>query len=151
MTTISDQITSMKNYTTAMLASTDTITGSESANLTQSDFLSLLTQQLQYQDPMNPQDNSEFVTQLCQFSQLNTTMEMDIMLSKFTGEQSASSLVGKGVVLTDPNDPESVIYGKVEAAYLDGENSGISVDGTVYPLKYLLYSYDYESTAASET
>lgn len=149
MTTIQDQITTLKGYTTALLATTDTVTGSESANLKQSDFLQLLTQQLQYQDPMDPQDNSEFVSQLCQFSQLNATTEIDATLSTFTSEQKASSLVGQGVVLADPNNDANVIYGKVDAAYLDGSDSGISVNGTVYPLKYLLYTYDYATTAAS--
>ena len=33
-------------------------------------FLRLLVTQMQYQDPLNPQENEEFVAQLAQFSQL---------------------------------------------------------------------------------
>ncbi len=41
------------------------------------DFLHLLTTQLKYQDPLEPQDNGEFVAQLAQFSQLESTSNMD--------------------------------------------------------------------------
>jgi flagellar basal-body rod modification protein FlgD len=39
-------------------------------------FLSLLVTQLQHQDPLDPQDNSEFLAQLAQFSSLETLQEI---------------------------------------------------------------------------
>lgn len=39
-------------------------------------FLRLLVSQLRNQDPLNPQDPTEFVTQLAQFSSLETLLEM---------------------------------------------------------------------------
>ncbi len=56
-------------------------------------FLSLLTTQLQHQDPMNPMDSKEFTNQLVQFSQveqqINTNKKMDslvqLQLSNFFG------------------------------------------------------------------
>ena len=39
-------------------------------------FLRLLTTQLQYQDPLKPMDNVQFVTQLAQFSQLEQTTDL---------------------------------------------------------------------------
>ena len=42
---------------------TNTATGKD-------EFLQLLATQLQYQDPLNPTQNSEFVAQLAQFSSL---------------------------------------------------------------------------------
>ena len=44
--------------------------------MTQSDFLKLLTAQLQAQDPTHPVDNSQFVSQMAQFSQLSTTQDL---------------------------------------------------------------------------
>jgi len=141
MSTITDQITALQNATATLQASTDTVTGAASENLTQSDFLELLTQQLQYQDPMDPQDNSEFVSQLCQFSQLEVSTNTYTTLSNYTGIMEAQSLVGDGVILQDPDDTSSTLSGKVQAAYIDGSDSGIMVDGTTYPLEYLLYAY----------
>jgi flagellar basal-body rod modification protein FlgD len=43
-------------------------------------FLKLLVAQLRYQNPLNPTDSVQFVTQLAQFSQLeqSTQMEQDL-------------------------------------------------------------------------
>jgi flagellar hook assembly protein FlgD len=39
-------------------------------------FLSLLVTQLQYQDPLQPQDNAQFITQLAQFSSLESLQQI---------------------------------------------------------------------------
>ena len=39
-------------------------------------FLQLLVAQLQHQDPENPADGTQFVTQLAQFSELTNTTQM---------------------------------------------------------------------------
>jgi len=41
-----------------------------------STFLQLLVAQLQHQDPLNPADGLQFVTQLAQFTNLEQTIEM---------------------------------------------------------------------------
>lgn len=50
-----------------------------------SDFLTLLTTQLQNQDPLSPMDSTEFTNQLVQFSQveqaINTNQKLDSLLS----------------------------------------------------------------------
>ena len=58
-------------------------------------FLQLLVTQLQYQDPLSPQSNEEFVSQLAQFSSLE---EMQAMTSSLANSQ-ALSLVGKNVII----------------------------------------------------
>lgn len=145
MPSVSSIIQSETNYTAQMESKTDTLTGAASANLTQSDFLKLLTEQLQFQDPMEPQDNSQFISQMAQFSQLQTSTETYNLLSDYTSETKANSLVGEGVVLTDPNNSKNRIYGVVDAAYLDGDKSAVTVNGTTYSLDYLLYSYNPEA------
>ncbi|MCX6896989.1 MAG: hypothetical protein NTZ16_16185 [Verrucomicrobia bacterium] len=48
-------------------------------------FLNLLVAQLKNQDPLNPQDGSQFVAQLAQFSQLEQTMTMSSDLAAIRG------------------------------------------------------------------
>ena len=76
------------------------------------DFLHLLTMQLQYQDPLNPMDNTQFVSQMAQFSSLEQLQNMNKSLGDKTGgedqlqaaflKSQAASLVGKKVeIATD--------------------------------------------------
>lgn len=58
-------------------------------------FLQLLVTQLQHQDPLSPQDNSEFVAQLAQFSSLEALQN----LSSSMGNSQALGLVGKNVII----------------------------------------------------
>lgn len=64
-------------------------------------FLKLLVTQLQYQDPLEPTDNTEFVAQLAQFSSLeginNLNSSMEGISKSVTGMQDISSagLVGR--------------------------------------------------------
>ncbi len=61
-------------------------------------FLTLLTTQLQYQDPTQPMDSSAFVAQLAQFSSLEQMTNVNDTLTQMLTAQStsnAASLVGK--------------------------------------------------------
>jgi len=48
--------------------------GSGSGGVDKDMFLQLLVAQLQNQDPLNPTDGTQFVTQLAQFQQLETSL-----------------------------------------------------------------------------
>ncbi|HAQ28083.1 MAG TPA: flagellar biosynthesis protein FlgD, partial [Pseudomonas sp.] len=74
-------------------------------DLGKNEFLELLVAQLNNQNPLEPQENGEFIAQLAQFSQvegiekLNTSMET--LLSGYQSSQAlqASSLVGRKVIV----------------------------------------------------
>jgi flagellar basal-body rod modification protein FlgD len=53
---------------------TDTATTSQNT-VNQSDFIKLFLAQLQFQDPLQPVDNQEFLAQLAQFSNLQQTQQ----------------------------------------------------------------------------
>lgn len=84
-----------------------TVTGAvQNANKTQqqgvqlaedfNQFLTLLTTQLQNQDPLNPMDSSEFTNQLVQFSQveqsINANQKLDDLVSLQLGSASSFAL-----------------------------------------------------------
>ena len=62
--------------------------------LGQDDFLKLLTAQLQYQDPMKPMENGEFMGQMAQFSTVSGITEMgesiDGLVSIYQGQQMSN-------------------------------------------------------------
>ncbi|MFT6986859.1 MAG: flagellar basal-body rod modification protein FlgD [Psychromonas sp.] len=105
MTTISNN--SSLNLTTPLtaeqVAANKEIDGKQQLN--QEDFFSLLSQQLAYQDPFKPVDNSEMIAQMASFT---TAEGISTMGSEFAGMKEvltssqaleASSLVGKKVLI----------------------------------------------------
>lgn len=66
----------------ATSASGSEVTHHSSRLASQDVFMRLLVAQLQYQNPMNPADGVEFMTQLTQFSQLEQMMGARQELSK---------------------------------------------------------------------
>jgi flagellar basal-body rod modification protein FlgD len=82
-----------------------------SKELGQSDFLALLSTQLANQDPLSPTDSKEFITQMTQFSSVDSLQSLvnkfDDLSTSLTSNQAlqASSLVGRSVLI-----PSSVGY-----------------------------------------
>ncbi len=78
-------------------------------------FLKLLTTQLQYQDPLNPMDNTQFTAQLAQFSSLEqlTSLNngMDSLIAAQAGTANLQALSYLGHQVAAPTDhlslPES--------------------------------------------
>ncbi len=92
----------------------------DSNELGQSAFLELMITQLENQDPLSPQENSEFIAQLAQFSSVEGLEKLnsnfDSFASNFVSNQAlqASSLVGSSVSVpanTSRLTEESVVGG----------------------------------------
>jgi len=77
---------------------------SASTTLGQSDFLKLMTAQMQNQDPFNPVDNTQMVAQMAQFSSLAGISEMSTTLKAIqdklgaTTASDAMAYIGKTVL-----------------------------------------------------
>ena len=59
--------------------------------LGQSDFLKLMTTQLQNQDPFEPMDNGDFIAQMAQFSTVTGITEVNESLSGISGKFDQAS------------------------------------------------------------
>jgi flagellar basal-body rod modification protein FlgD len=92
----------------------------EGARLGQEDFLKIMVEQMRNQNPLEPQDNSEFFSQIAQFDTLDTMREISRaigLLVEVSGLANASALIGREVTAVVPGrpDPETGLPGPSEA------------------------------------
>lgn len=99
-------------------------------------FLQMLVAQMTNQDPFNPQDPTQYITQLAQFSMLEQTMDLNESIEYLVGVNNgilvntamstASSLIGNHVELSqvDENGEVTKSSGEVQSTYIK--------DGIVY-------------------
>ena len=82
-----------------------TSTGTEAEQL-KLDFLRLLTTQLQHQDPLEPLENTEFTSQMAQFTSLGEQQRSNELLEQLLRSQGVNQLnqavsyIGKQVVIS---------------------------------------------------
>lgn len=122
----------------------NTSTKSESStDLDKDAFLQLLVTQMRYQDPMNPGDSTEYMSQLAQYSALEATMNISSTLEK----GNALSLVGQYVIMntTDSAGNQTMISGLVQYATVKDGETMLSINDTYYPASDLdsVVDYDY--------
>ena len=98
-------------------------------------FLQLLVCQMKNQDPLNPQSDTEFVSQLATFSQLEQLQNLNATYEK----SQAFSLIGKDVILNveDETGREKQVTGKVQYVNASGDGVRLYVGGELYDLDKL--------------
>lgn len=104
-------------------------------------FLQLLVAEMKYQDPLEPTSNTEYVSELASFSQIEATQNVQDKMD----EMSAANYVGKYVIIntTDSQGNQQYVSGKVD--FLEKKDDGYYVsvnDG--------LYNIDKIETVADE-
>jgi flagellar basal-body rod modification protein FlgD len=91
--------------------------------LGQSEFLKLMTTQLQNQDPFAPMDNGDFIAQMAQFSTVTGIQEMNSSIGKLAEEfdqariATASNLLGHSVLVpgnVGAPDDEGELHGVLD-------------------------------------
>ena len=105
MTTVAPTTTTPTTTPTTSTGTTDNAAQQLSGNF--DTFLTLLTTQLQNQDPMNPMDSNQFTQELVQFSgveqQINTNTNLQTLISLQQGSAgtAASGYLGKTITVTN--------------------------------------------------
>ena len=87
--------------------------------LSQADFLSLLIQQMRNQDPTQPMDSSQMVSQLAQINQVSATTNLQTSFDSLAQSMQGNQLLqASGMVGHDVTVPSAV--GKLQGGALDG-------------------------------
>lgn len=123
------QVTS--STTASAYNSTDSLSGTQNA-LSQKDFLQLLVAQMQNQNPLSPQSNTEMAAQMAQFSSLQQSSDMSSSLSML----QASSLLGSTVNVQV--DAKTMVNGVVEGVVMQNGTPKILVNGSAYDVNQVI-------------
>lgn len=108
----------------------------DSDELGQKAFLKLMITQLENQDPLSPQENTEFIAQLAQFSSVESLDKLnnnfDSFAQNFVANQAlqASSLVGRSVSV--PTDQALLDMGGAVTALMEVPASTSEVNINIY-------------------
>lgn len=104
-------------------------------NLGQDAFLQLLICEMQHQDPLEPTTNTEWISQMATFSQLEELQA----LSKTTENTQIFSLVGKNVIVSteDASGKTTLKEGIVDFISMSGGTAKFSINGELYSMEEL--------------
>ena len=129
-----------------IIAETSAVKGKRNTGeLSKDDFLNLLVTQLQYQDPLKPMEDKEFISQMAQFSSLE---QMQNMSRAFT-DTKAFAMIGKEItanLLEDGSFAYKTITGVVSSVKLNGSGTVVVVDGRDIPVDKVSDVREYEIT-----
>jgi len=95
-------------------------------------FLQLLVMEMQYQDPLNPVDNTDMIAQLAQFSSLEQMESLNDSFTELSGNVdqlnyiSAAVLLGREIIGIDTNG--ETVEGVVQGIHMDGSIVYLAVD-----------------------
>ena len=99
-------------------------------------FLQLLCAEMQYQDPLEPTSNTDYVAQMATFSQLEATLS----LTETQENANASNLVGKQVILkveSETTGQTTYVDGRVDYVMYENGEVFLSVNDKLYPASSL--------------
>jgi flagellar basal-body rod modification protein FlgD len=101
--------------------------------VSQNTFLTLLITQLKNQDPMNPQDSSQFVAQLASFSSLEQMTQLNTNITQVL-ENSVTNMIGKTVTVADQSTQSGFATGVVTGITYYKDGPAVKVNGKDFPL-----------------
>jgi flagellar basal-body rod modification protein FlgD len=125
--------------TAAQLAQLNSSTGAigGQTSLSESDFLQLLTTQLQNQDPLQPMSDTDFIAQMATFSQLSAqnTLNTDFSSYSQTNEiTTAQSYIGQSVTVSGAAEGVAGATGTVTGVTVSDGAPMLTIGGVSYAL-----------------
>ena len=105
----------------------------KSGDLDKEAFLQLLVTQMKYQDPLEPTDNTEYVSQLATFSELEQMTNL-VASNDLT---RASQLVGQYVTVKQKNEvtgEETITGGKVDYVSVENGKGYLNIGDSKYSI-----------------
>jgi flagellar basal-body rod modification protein FlgD len=124
------QVTSATSSSAAANAAASTSSSSNSA-LSEAQFLKLLTEQLENQDPLQPEDDTQFLAQMAQFTSLQETDTLNQQVERLT----AASYIGSTVTVNPGSSAQ--VTGQVTGVDTSGADPQLIINGSEYPLAQL--------------
>lgn len=100
-------------------------------SLGKQEFLQLLVAQMQYQDPLEPTSNTEYISQLATFSQVE---QLENLNASYSNTQ-AFSLVGQTVTVSSSNSETGNVTtkeGVVDYVVMEKGKAYLSIEGALY-------------------
>lgn len=104
------------------------LTGNDLSSVDLDQFLGLLITELQNQDPLNPMDNAQMLTQISQIREIGSTNQLTKTLTSLAIGQElsmASGMIGKKVSALDSNAEE--IEGQVDRVSVQTDSEDPSI------------------------
>ncbi len=93
----------------------------QSNNMGVQDFLKILLTQLNYQDPMKPMDNQQFMAQMAQFTTLQQTQQLNANIEKLITNQASLQSVGLIGRTVNISSNGATLTGQVVSLSLSGD------------------------------
>ncbi|MCK1407214.1 flagellar hook assembly protein FlgD [Bradyrhizobium sp. 76] len=115
-------VTSATDSTSKSFSSTSSTTSSTGVDY--NTFLQLLVAEMKNQDPTNPMDTSQYMSQFAQLSSVEQAMQTNTKLDALLSSQSlsqANGLIGKTVSFTDSTGAS--FSGKVASVSINSDGS----------------------------
>jgi flagellar basal-body rod modification protein FlgD len=99
----------------------------QQAVVNQEDLFKILLTQLQFQDPLKPLDNAEFIAQLAQFTSLEQARQTNQNIETLLQMQSADQSIGLLTRTVEVQTPGAREVGQVSAIAFEGGSPQLTV------------------------
>ncbi len=107
------------------------------SNLGKDAFLRLMIEQMKSQDPSNPTDNSQMITQTAQFTQIEQLQNLNSNISTMNSYTQLNNIMDRYVELKDAKGGAAITKGVVSEVRVNGNDVSLVLNGqpdTTYPL-----------------